>query len=110
MAKYKTLNSHPCCCLSPLLRRQASEALLREHMGFFADFFKAAVNNMVSAVEGSGEGVRVGRRQRSQRWYERNAAAAAAQRSIQGGAGDYYMVPPERALVPVTVYAQKKDD
>jgi len=79
-------------------------------MGFFADFFKAAVNNMANAVEGTGEGAKVGRRQRAQRWYERNAASAAARRSLDGVGGDYYMVPPERALVPLTVYAQKKDD
>jgi hypothetical protein len=99
-------------CQPPLsfVSRQASEELLREHMGFFASFFKAAVNEMVNAVEGTGEGTRVGRRQRAQRWYERNAASAAAHRSLEGSGGDYYMVPPERALVPVAVYAQKRDD
>lgn len=78
-------------------------------MGFFASFFRAAVNEMNNAVEGTGEGARVGRRQRSQRWYERNAATTTARSSIEGAGGDYYLVPPERALVPITVYAQEKD-
>lgn len=98
-----------CCAVFRFPRRQASEALLKDHMGFFANFFKAAVNEMASVVQGTGEGVRVGRRQRSQRWYERNASSSP-QRSLDDVAGDYYMVPPERALVPMTVYAQRKDD
>jgi hypothetical protein len=96
------------CCV---LCRAATDALLKEHMGFFANFFKAAVNEVISTVEGNGEGVRVGRRQRAQRWYERGGSATPSpQRSLEDVSGDYYMVPPERALVPVTVYAQRKDD
>jgi hypothetical protein len=90
--------------------RQASDALLKEHMGFFANFFKAAVNEMASVVDGNGEGVRVGRRQRAQRWYERNSPASTPMRSLEDVSGDYYMVPPERALVPITVYAKPRDD
>lgn len=94
------------CCA--VLCRAATDALLKEHMGFFANFFRAAVNEVINTVEGNGEGVRVGRRQRTQRWYERGAASP--QRSLEDVAGDYYMVPPERALVPATVYAQRRDD
>lgn len=97
-------------CCAAVLRRAATDALLKEHMGFFANFFKAAVNEVISTVEGNGEGVRVGRRQRAQRWYERGSAPPSPQRSLDDVSGDYYMVPPERALVPMTVYAQKKDD
>jgi hypothetical protein len=93
-----------------VLCRAATDALLKEHMGFFANFFKQAVNEMVSTVQGNGEGVRVGRRQRAQRWYERNGSTPSPQRSLDDLGGDYYMVPPERALVPMTVYAQRKDD
>lgn len=46
-------------------------------MGFFANFFKAAVNEIVNTVEGTGEGARVGRRQRAQRWYERNGGGSS---------------------------------
>lgn len=80
--------------------RQATEQLLREHMGFFAQFFTAAVDNMMNNVEGTS-GLRVGQRKRSQRW--------DARASPPPSGGDYYLVPPERALVPVTVYAARDE-
>eukprot|EP00878_Enallax_costatus_P000241 GHUV01000305.1.p1 GENE.GHUV01000305.1~~GHUV01000305.1.p1 ORF type:complete len:287 (+),score=61.61 GHUV01000305.1:1160-2020(+) len=82
-------------------RRQATEQLLKDNFGFFAGFFRQAVQNMATAVEVSEENLRVGRRKRVQRWNQRNGAS--------GGGGEYFLVPPERALVPVTVYAAKED-
>jgi hypothetical protein len=80
-------------------RRQAAEQLLKDNFGFFAGFFKQAMQNMATAVEGTGEDLKVGRRKRAQRWNQRNS----------DGGGEYFLVPPERALVPITVYAQKED-
>jgi hypothetical protein len=83
---------------------------MRDHLGFFASFFQSAVSsavsNMADAVEGSG--LRVGRRRRARRWSERSSSrqAVVGPGGVQGGE-DYYMVPPERALVPVTAYARR---
>lgn len=72
-------------------RREAAEELLRTNLGFFAHFFKGAIQSMESAVYGTGEDLKVGQRKRSARWQERERAAS--------GGSDYYLVPPERALV-----------
>eukprot|EP00775_Hariotina_reticulata_P004234 gene4234-4483_t len=88
-------------------RRQATEQLLKDHLGFFAGFFQAAVQSMASTVEGSGSDLKVGRRKRASRWNQRNDVPRTAG-FVDGGA-DYFMVPPERALVPITVYAQVED-
>lgn len=95
--------------------RQAAEQLLQDHLGFFAGFFRQTLNNMAEAVEGSGSDLRVGRRRRAQRWNERNGTSGTNRGmvtngvDVEVGGGDYFLVPPERALVPVTVYAQKDD-
>jgi hypothetical protein len=88
--------------------RQATEQLLRDHLGFFAGFFQAAVQSMASTVEGTGSDLRVGKRKRSSRWNQRNEGGLRTAGYVDGGA-DYFMVPPERALVPITVYAQLED-
>jgi hypothetical protein len=81
---------------------------MKEHMGFFASFFTSAMNQMASAVYGDGEDLKVGRRKRAQRWQQRAAEQDLARRRGLDGAGgaDYFLVPPDRALVPVTVYQQ----
>lgn len=96
------LTTHPVyCVISIPSSRQATEQLLKDNFGFFAGFFRRAVENMATAVDGSDENLRVGRRKRVHRWNQRDAAA--------GGGGEYFLVPPERALVPVTVCAAKED-
>lgn len=89
-------------------RRQAAEQLLQDHLGFFARFFSTAINNMQEAVEGSGSDLKVGNRKRTQRWSERSGSGRGyiSEGAVVGG-GDYFLVPPERALVPVTVYQQQ---
>lgn len=82
-------------------RRRATEELLQQNMGFFASFFSAAVETMYSTVQGTGEDLKVGRRKRAQRWEQRDSRP----RGSLGG--DYFMVPPDRALVPITVYQEE---
>jgi hypothetical protein len=88
--------------------RQAAEQLLQDHLGFFARFFTSAINNMSQAVEGSGADLKVGRRKRNTRWNQRSGSGRGyiSEGAVAGG-GDYFLVPPERALVPVTVYQQQ---
>jgi hypothetical protein len=70
-------------------------------MGFLASFFASAMDQMAAAVNGAGEDLKVGQRKRAQRWQQR---VQERQRAAAAGGGDYYLVPPDRALVPVTVY------
>lgn len=70
---------------------------MRDHLGLFAGFFQSAMSSMAAAVEGGG--LRVGSRRRTRRWSERGGAGARPA-GASGGDG-YYLVPPERALVPV---------
>eukprot|EP00879_Flechtneria_rotunda_P018618 GHRR01019537.1.p1 GENE.GHRR01019537.1~~GHRR01019537.1.p1 ORF type:complete len:351 (+),score=110.29 GHRR01019537.1:388-1440(+) len=86
-------------------RRKATSELMQQHMGFFAQFFQQAVNTVSNAVDGDGSDLKVGNRKRAQKWFERGEPAPVA-----AIGGDYYMVPPERALVPATVYAARLDD
>lgn len=60
---------------------------------------------MDEAVNGNGDDLLVGRRKRRVRWDMREDAA---QGSPTSSGEDYYMVPPERALVPMSVYADSK--
>jgi hypothetical protein len=88
--------------------RQAAEQLLQDHLGFFAQFFKSAINKAAEAVEGTGADLKVGRRKRTQRWSERSGSGRGyISEGAAAGGGDYFLVPPERALVPVTVYQQQ---
>ncbi len=79
---------------------------MRENLGFFAHFFTQALDSMDQAVNGSGSDLKVGSRTRAASWEARERF------NRRGGAGgnggdDYYLVPPERALVPIAVYAQE---
>jgi hypothetical protein len=76
---------------------------MQQHMGFFASFFSAAMDSMYSAVQGTGEDLKVGKRKRAQRWQQRDNSSSS--RGELGGG--YYMVPPDRALVPITVYQEE---
>jgi hypothetical protein len=126
---------------------------MKDHLGWFAPFFSAAMNSIDANVNGSGEdlkvrggGVRealgggaaepsplprprlqatgvlapppltprrpvppactpqVGKRRRASgtRWQDRMATQAEVYFPEDSGSEDYYLVPPERALVPVT--------
>ncbi|EFJ47587.1 molecular chaperone [Volvox carteri f. nagariensis] len=85
-------------------RRRAAQELAKQHLGFFAQFTSAfetafaGMNQVVSTGQDTEELKQVGRRKRSQRarwdWLEQQRA--------RGG----WMVPPERALVPISVYAE----
>ncbi|PNH05136.1 DnaJ subfamily C member 4 [Tetrabaena socialis] len=84
-------------------RRRAAEALAKQHNGFFTQFTSAfetafASMNQVSNGQDSEDLKQVGRRKRATGsrwdWLEKRRAA--------GG----WMVPPERALVPISLYAE----
>eukprot|EP00198_Chlamydomonas_reinhardtii_P011506 XP_001700843.1 chloroplast DnaJ-like protein [Chlamydomonas reinhardtii] len=85
-------------------RRKAAEELARQHLGFFAQFTSAfetafaGVGNSVSTGNETEELRQVGRRKRAagKRW------DWLEQQRARGG----WMVPPERALVPISVYAE----
>jgi hypothetical protein len=77
---------------------------MKEHMGFFASFFTSAMDQMAAAVNGTGGDLKVGQRKRAQRWQQRSQEGQARRGAAAGGGGDYFLVPPDRALVPVTVY------
>eukprot|EP00877_Chromochloris_zofingiensis_P008151 jgi/Chrzof1/358/Cz01g13010.t1 len=86
-------------------RRQASQELLQQHLGFFANMFTAAMGNafgaMDQAVHGDGSDLKVGKRRRKTKWHARDQPAG---QSIDAPGEDYYLVPPDRALVPIAVY------
>jgi hypothetical protein len=82
---------------------------MRANLGFFAGFFQQAMSQVASTVGDEGS-LRVGGRKRSVRWDARDAAAAAAAAAAAGGGGaGYFLVPPERALVPMSVYANLQE-
>lgn len=85
--------------------RQASQELLQQHLGFFANMFTAAMGNafgaMDQAVHGDGSDLKVGKRRRKTKWHARDQPAG---QSIDAPGEDYYLVPPDRALVPIAVY------
>lgn len=81
-------------------RRQAAENLARQQWGIFGDinsWFERAAESLNSAVMGVEDLQKVGSRKRSGRWQEQPAG------SIKGSGGSGYSVPPERALVPLSV-------
>jgi ferredoxin len=111
-------------------RREAAREILRANLGFFAGMFEAATASMDQAVYGSKEDAsRVGNRRRpGGTGAARSAAAAAAAAAAASGGSvslsswstasssgwttpegtvtgtvddDWFMVPPERALVPL---------
>jgi ferredoxin len=102
-------------------RREAAREILRANLGFFAGVFEAATASMDQAVNGSKEDAsRVGNRRRPGGTGAAWAAAAAAAGSGSSSSGwstpstrsatpvvtgsiddDWFMVPPERALVPL---------
>ncbi|KXZ56243.1 hypothetical protein GPECTOR_1g211 [Gonium pectorale] len=85
-------------------RRHAAAELAKQHWGFFAQFTSAfetafmGMNQVVVNGQDTEELKQVGRRKRADRarwdWLE--------QQRSRGG----WMVPPERALVPISVYAE----
>lgn len=102
------------------LRREAAREILRANLGFFAGMFEAATASMDQAVNGSKEDAsRVGNRRRpggtGAAWAAQAAAAASSSSSgwstpstrsatptVTGSVDDdWFMVPPERALVPL---------
>jgi ferredoxin len=108
-------------------RREAAREILRANLGFFAGMFEAATASMDQAVYGSKEDAsKVGYRRRpGGTGAARSAAAAAAAAATASGSAtsssgwstgwstpepgtvtgtvddDWFMVPPERALVPL---------
>lgn len=91
-------------------RREAADSLAKQHMGIFANwnkFLNMAVQSMASTVSGMPEDLqKVGNRKRTVRWQDvKDAKAATA--SLTGSGGSGYSVPPERALVPISVYAKE---
>ena len=59
--------------------REAAATLMKEHLGWFAPMFQAAVSSMDTMVNGDGSNLQVGRRRRAPgtRWQDRNAATEA---------------------------------
>ncbi|GBF99059.1 hypothetical protein Rsub_11830 [Raphidocelis subcapitata] len=84
-------------------RRDAAASLLREHLGWFAPMFKAALSSMESVVHGNGEDLKVGKRRRAAgtRWQDRLETEAEILYPEDSGSDEYFLVPPERALVLV---------
>mmetsp|Transcript_8001 Transcript_8001/g.14361 ORF Transcript_8001/g.14361 Transcript_8001/m.14361 type:complete len:406 (-) Transcript_8001:474-1691(-) len=83
-------------------RRAAVDEMMDQNLGFFAGAMKGFMSMRESVLNGgvnSGvDGVRVGQRKRAKRWDE-----DVADQGLLNGA----TIPPERALVPVMVEADK---
>uniref|UniRef100_A0A7S0S1M0 J domain-containing protein n=1 Tax=Chlamydomonas leiostraca TaxID=1034604 RepID=A0A7S0S1M0_9CHLO len=87
-------------------RRAATNALRRKTMGGVFAKFSEVMDNialaMTQTVGAPEDYAKVGKRKRMVRWDEAMRATLESQ--------DYYLVPPERALVPVSCAARDADD
>jgi len=68
---------------------------MRDHLGWFAPMFKAALSSIESTVNGSGEDLKVGRRRRATgtRWQDRLETGATIyypEDSGSGGGGRWF--------------------
>jgi hypothetical protein len=78
-------------------------------MGFFANMFSSAFASMGDMVgddrrSGLSHDERVGQRKRASGWRQREEAQAQASAPGNGS----YSVPPEYALVPISVYCEEE--